>query len=388
MRILHVIGSIDPAKGGPSAGVVRLAAAQALVGHRVMLAGHASPEALQRAHAAANDVPGLSLVEFTVLGGGTRADTLAPLIPGYGRARLGACVAGADVVHLHGVWEPLLLAAAALCRARATPYVCCPHGMLDEWSMRQKRLKKRLALALGFRRMLDGAAFIHALNTDEMALMRPLALRAPVSIIPNGIFPEEFSTLPAAGTFRRAHPGLGDRPFVLFLSRLHAKKGLDILAAAFTELAGRLPDVHLVVAGPDEGAGKSFAAAIATRGLSARVFVVGPLYGRDKLAALVDSAVFCLPSRQEGFSIAITEALAVGRPVVISQACHFPEVGAAGAGHVTSLDPSRIAEALEAVLNDRKAAEAMGERGRALVLSRFTWPKIAERATLAYAAAG
>lgn len=384
MRILHVIGSIDPAKGGPSAGVVRLAAAEALAGHAVSLAGPATPEALARARHAAADVPGFSRIALTILEEGGRAGLLAPLLPGRRRAQIAALLDGADIVHLHGVWEPVLLATAALCRARAIPYVVCPHGMLDVWSMRQKRWKKRFALALGFRRMLDHAAFIHALNGDEVALMRPLALRAPARIIPNGIFAEEFADLPAAGTFRRDHRPPDGRPFILFLSRLHTKKGLDILAAAFRLLAARRQDVDLVVAGPDEGAGQAFADTIADAGLSDRVHVVGPLYGRDKLAAMVDAAVFCLPSRQEGFSIAITEALAAGLPVVISEACHFPEVGESGAGHVTPLEPAAIAAALEAVLGNPDAARAMGACGRALVMGRFTWPKIAEQAVAAY----
>jgi glycosyltransferase involved in cell wall biosynthesis len=114
------------------------------------------------------------------------------------------------------------------------------------------------------------------------------------------------------------------------------------------------------------------------------VHLVGPLYGDRKHAALRSAACFCLPSRQEGFSIAILEAMACRNPVVISDACHFPEVAEFGAGHVVALDPKELAAALRNVLEDPEARQRMGAAGFRLVQSRYTWPKIAERSVLAY----
>jgi glycosyltransferase involved in cell wall biosynthesis len=171
---------------------------------------------------------------------------------------------------------------------------------------------------------------------------------------------------------------------VLFLARLHPKKGLDILADAFAQLATHHGKAHLVVAGPDGGAQEDFTRRIAQLNLTARVHVVGPLYGRDKFAAMVDAGCFCLPSRQEGFSVAITEALACGLPVVASESCHFPQIVASGAGRVTPLDAAAVAQALRDVLADPSRRAEMGRRGRELVERHFTWPRIAPRMIGAY----
>ena len=147
----------------------------------------------------------------------------------------------------------------------------------------------------------------------------------------------------------------------------------------------KLPDVHLVVAGPDDGQQQDFERRIQAAGVASSVHMVGPLYGADKLAALRDAAVFCLPSRQEGFSIAITEALAMGLPVVITRACHFPEVTEARAGIETDLDARQVADGLIEVLSNAARAKSMGEAGAALVRERFTWPSVARRTLECYA---
>jgi glycosyltransferase involved in cell wall biosynthesis len=203
-------------------------------------------------------------------------------------------------------------------------------------------------------------------------------------IIPNGVFLEELEPLPTAGEFRSRFPELGDAPYVLFLSRLHFKKGLDYLSDSFAAVAKVHPQVKLVVVGPEDGAGEDFRQRIRSAGLENRVLMPGPLYGVDKLRALVDAAVFCLPSRQEGFSVAILEALACRSPVVISDECHFPEVQTEGAGYSTPLTNQAVTEALLKVLADPQQAKSMGDRGRAMVESRYTWQAVAKQSLELY----
>jgi len=375
MKIAHVISSLDPAAGGPPMVATRLAAAQAGLGHHVTLIAYAPPnhvrENIDRAMAGLPH-PDRLVIEYLAAPRGLSRITAS------GAYRQLRSRPAADFMHLHGVWNPIIRAAARAAIDRRVPYVITPHGTLDPWSLKQRALKKRIALAMGYRDMLNRATFIHTLNVDEQRLLDPLHIKAPREVIPNGIFLEEIANLPDPGTFRAAHPELGDAPFVLFLSRLHYKKGLDYLAAAFAKAVARIPGAHLVVAGPDGGARADFEAQIRTLNLSG-VHLVGPLYGKDKLAALVDAALFCLPSRQEGFSIAITEALACGLPVVISDQCHFPEVEEVGAGIVTPLDIDKIANAITTLLQDESLRTSMGAAGSELVRSRYTWPKVAER---------
>ncbi|RRY20158.1 glycosyltransferase, partial [Brucella anthropi] len=136
--------------------------------------------------------------------------------------------------------------------------------------------------------------------------------------------------------------------------------------------------------GPDGGVEDEFRERIRQYGLEARVHMTGGLYGSAKIAALKQSACFCLPSRQEGFSVAITEALACGVPVAITDACHFPEVAEAGAGVVCALDPMAVASALEQILEDPDRAKRMGAAGARLVRANYTWPRIALQTIAAY----
>lgn len=359
----------------------RLAAAQALAGHEVHLAAVERPDRREVIRKSVEGVPGFDqIVQHPIAPPGK-----AERILGYQtKAFLQPVTQNIDVAHLHGVWETILRVVATHCRRMGKPYLLMPHGMLDPWSLGQKKLKKKIALALGYRTMLNGAAALHLLNADERRLIDPLKLICPTVVIPNGIFLEEVEPLPPAGSFYGRHPELSGRPYILFLSRLHYKKGLDYLGDAFAEVAQKLPEVQLVVVGPDDGAQAQFEAAVTQAGLQNRVHIIGPLYGKDKLAAIVDARCFCLPSRQEGFSVAIAEAMACGVPVVISDACHFPEVAEVGAGIVVKLDASAVADGLVRVLSDPAAARKMGQAGRELITTRYTWPSIAQQTLAAY----
>lgn len=378
VRILHVIDSLDPRCGGPPAVVLRLAAAQAGRTDSASILSYRTPGGDDRVTASMKAIPGMDRVPVVLV---DRERGLVSRIAGGSlKAWCRQHLASWDVVHIHGVWDPAVRASAAEARRQGVPYVLVPHASLDPWAMRQtpmKRIKKALAMAVQVRSLFNGATFVHSLNDAESAGIRTAGIHAPLEIVPNGIFPEEIRVFPEPGRFRAAHPELGSDPFILFLSRIHVKKGLDFLVAAYDVAARQSPSLRLVIAGPDDGELGRLKADIAARGIGDRVHVIGPVFGLDKYSALVDASAFCLPSRMEGFSVAILEALACRCPVIISPQCNFPEVARNGAGIEVELDAAKIADAMLGLLRDPEKGRSMAARGRTLVEGHYTWPSIA-----------
>ena len=378
MRIVQVIPSLDPADGGPPQVALRIGEAQARLGHEVTLLHLEPPRDRATAVAGLVDLlPGSRMIHLETA---PRPAGLSQRFSAWkGRiARLKP-----EIVHLHGVWEPEIVAGARECRSHGIPYVVETFGTLNPWSLAQKRIKKRLFLALLYRRMLRGASFLHALNLQEAGHLEALGFGTGVEVFPNGVFLEEFADADADDA-RRSIPALGSAPYVLFMARLTPMKGLDILADAFIEVAGRLPEPHLVVAGPRGASAEDFEQRIAAAGVADRVHVVGEVGGSRKYGLLRGAACFAQPSRNEGFSVSILEALASSLPVVITPECNFPEVAEHEAGAVVPIDSAAVASALTGFLTDRNRAAAIGANARRLVETQYTWEAIATRCVEAY----
>ncbi len=206
----------------------------------------------------------------------------------------------------------------------------------------------------------------------------PYSHGAPGVIVPNGLNLDDYAVLPPAGSFRALHPEIGARRIVLFLSRLNFKKGLDVLIPAFARAVIRNPDLHLVLAGPDDGMKAKAEAWIAAEGIGQRTTFAGMLDHPAKLAALRDAAMFVLPSYSENFGIAIVEAMACGVPVAISDRVNIcREIESAGAGLVAMPEIDAVVRQIETLAGDPAAATRMGARGKILAAERFAWSRIA-----------
>jgi glycosyltransferase involved in cell wall biosynthesis len=258
------------------------------------------------------------------------------------------------------------------------PYLLRPHGTLDPFLWRRHRWRKLVMELLFQNRVLRWAAALHYTADDEMTLAAPYAQGAPGIVVPNGLDLGEYADLPAPGLFRAVHPQIGERKIVLFLSRLNFKKGLDLLVPAFARAARNRPDLHLVIAGPDDGDRVATEARVAEEKIGERTTFVGMLDHRAKLACFRDSAMFVLPSYSENFGLAIVEAMACGLPVAISDRVNiWREIETAGAGLVAPPEIGAVARQIETLVDDPARAAAMGEKGRALVSERYSWAKIA-----------
>jgi glycosyltransferase involved in cell wall biosynthesis len=371
MRILHVCSGLDPRAGGPPAVVLGLARAQAAAGAEVGVLS-----TFQK------DVD-LSIGE-ALRAGGVRVEMVGPAIsrllwhPRLKRSMVEA-VGRADVVHIHAVWEEAQHRAAAVARRLGVPYLMMPHGMLDPWSLLQSRTRKRLYMGWRLRRDLDHAAALCFTTDSERDLVRPLGLRPPSIVEPLGLDLREFEHLPPERRFRSRFPALAGRPIVLFLSRIHPKKGLDVLVPAFAR--AQTGDAMLVIAGPDQdGYRATVERMIGQHGLTDRALFTGMLRGIERVEALVDADVFALPSYQENFGIVVAEAMAAGCPVIISDQVNLhDQVTRSGAGAVVSTKVELVAAEITRFLADGASRVEAGRKGRAFALEEYDWAKVAMR---------
>ncbi len=372
MKVLHVISSIDRRKGGPSAAVIGLANAQVQAGYQASIITTFTREEDSsddsRSPAEAKNAP------ITRVG---PCRTPAVWHPQLSSA-LKFAIGGANIVHIHGVWESIHRLAAAIARNQAKPYIFQACGMLDPWSLRQKRLKKALYLHWVLRCHLESASALHYDTAMEAGLAGELGLTPPTLIRPNGVDVAEFKELPAAGTFRRSLPQhMAERPLVVFLGRVHPIKGIDTLIRALPKLADST--VGLVIVGPDaEGTKATLAALADALGVSNRIHFSGMLHGKDRVAALRDAKVFALASQHENFGIAVIEALAAGIPVVLSdQVGIHAEVVANGVGSAVPVDADAFAAAINHWLKVDGENDGLSNRCRNFVFENFDWANIA-----------
>lgn len=281
-----------------------------------------------------------------------------------------------DLVQTHGLWMFPTLAAATWHRRTRRPFIVHPHGMLDAWAVNNSRWKKRLAGFLYENAMLRRAACLRALCTSEAQAIRAYKLRNPVCVIPNGVDlpnPEQFPPPPWA---EKIEPG---RKVLLYLGRLHPKKGLANLLRAWAQAPA--PDWSLAIVGWSQGGHEAELKQLAgSLGLERSVHFLGSQFGEAKASAYHHADAFVLPSVSEGLPMVVLEAWAHGRPVLMTPECNLPEGFTTGAALQIGAEPEAIASGLQDLrsLTDTERRE-MGERGRKLVAARFTWASIARQ---------
>lgn len=329
MRILHIVGSINPAAGGPTE-AIRMIIRYRPPGYEAEVATLDSP-----------DAPFLSEFSFEVhaLGNRKKSWYSPQLIPWLVKNR-----DRFDGIIVHGLWEFTGLA-SLIAIAGHKPFLVFTHGMLDPYFKRRyplKHVKKWIYWLLAQYWVLRAASRV--MFTTE--LERDLATKTfwlwhwnpmVVSYGADPQLPEIDALVPA---FYEVCPELDvydeGRSYLLFLSRIHPKKGCDLLLQAFAAVAPAHPKLHLIMAGPDAtGMRKDLQPIVDQAGLAQRVHWPGMLKGDAKWGAFAVSDAFVLPSHQENFGIAVAEALACGRPVLISDQINIaPEIEADGCGIV------------------------------------------------------
>lgn len=328
VHILHVIGSLSPADGGPPEAVRQLARAYAQTGDSL-------------------EIVCLDPADALFLGSiGCPVHALGPAW--LGRYRLSrrivrwlrSNIARFDGVVMQGIWTFPGVAVRAVARRAHKPYCIFTHGALDPWFNKKyplKHLKKLLYWPIQYRVLRDALAVLFTTDMErDLALTSFHPNRWNSLAIPYGIGEPEGDPAAQVEAFYAAVPSLRNRRFLLFLARIHEKKGCDLLLQAFARLASEFPSVDLVMAGPDQvGLQLKLQQFAAQHGIAKRIHWPGLIGGDLKWGALRAADAFVLPSHQENFGISVVESLAAGRPVLISNQVNiWPEIKNEGVGLV------------------------------------------------------
>jgi glycosyltransferase involved in cell wall biosynthesis len=330
MKILHLLSTIDPRAGGPAEGVRQSGLNMTALGHEVEVVTLDDPAA-----------PWLAAFPLTV-------HALGPSRGNYGLTPhlvpwLTTHAARFDAVIVNGLWQYHSYGAWKALRTSAVPYYVFPHGMLDPWFKRTyplKHLKKALYWPWAEYRVLRDARRVLFTAEEERVLARQSfrLYRANEEVVAFGTNPPPAFSSALRDAFLSAFPELDGKRLLLFLGRIHEKKGCDLLIKAFAEVRHIDPRAHLVMAGPDSGEWTPALQKLAREvGVADRITWTGMLLGDMKWGAFQASDAFVLPSHQENFGIAVAEALGCGLPALISDKVNiWREVEADGAGFVAT----------------------------------------------------
>ncbi len=288
-------------------------------------------------------------------------------------------VAWADLVHSHGLWLSSNHRVARLANRLGKPLVISPRGMLESWSKNHRRTRKTLAWYFREAGILRRASAFHATSDAEADTIRQLGFSQPIFVQPNGT---NLSPPRADREMLQAEfPALRNKRWMLFLSRLHVKKGLDWLLHAWAAVQPAYSDWHLVIAGGDlDGTRRQFEAIAREKNLEASVTFTGEVSGSRKASALANAEIFVLPSRSENFGNVILEALSYGLPVITTKATPWPQIAEAGCGWWIDPDLPSLERALrEAMSKPMEDLRAQGIAARRIAGHDYAWAQIAIR---------
>jgi len=293
-----------------------------------------------------------------------------------------------DLVHTHGLWTYLSIATTRWSKSNGgvapRPYLVSTHGMLDPWALHNSRWKKMIAAFAFEKRHLENAACIHAFNQSEAAAIRVFGLKSPICVIPNGV------TVHANEKSDQTPPWakhmLGGRKVLLYLGRLHPKKGLIILLEAWKQASKGKKGWLLVIAGWDQGGHQRNLEQLARDlKITDSVHFAGPVFGKQRDAAYQNADAFILPSLSEGQPLVILEAWSHALPVLMTPECNIREGFEKQAAIRIHPTMEGVAQGLRKLfaLNE-SALKEMGRRGRDLVVASFSWSHSASQMCAVY----
>jgi len=292
-----------------------------------------------------------------------------------------ALIAETDVVHGHGFYVYPNWAIGNRAISKQKNLVYHPHGMFEPWILKRSRLKKRLVSLLFEDRNMGRCRLWRALTPREADQIRRQGFTAPIVVAPNGVRLEDCDgDLPVPGAPRLALPDrVTEKKRLVFMARLHPKKGLDLLVPAWAQLKQYHPRWELLIAGPDENGYRAVVETmIRELDVASATTLVGSVTGAAKRELLRSADLFVLPSYSEGFPVAVLEAMACRVPVIGTNDCNFAELETEGGGWLCAATADSVLKSLsEALQCSETELKERGQTARRLVERRYTWPAIA-----------
>ncbi len=383
MRVLHAVASLAPRHGGPTEaalGMVRALRSEG-VDARILSTNDDVGDTLdvpleqwtEHAGVPCCFVPRVRARQHTLVG-----FTYSPRYPRWLRAHGREF----DFIHVHTVFSHPANSALRVASELRVPSCVRPLGQLCRWSMQQRSWIKRLQLTLLTRRYVNSARFIHCTSQMEAEETQDLGFKSPCKVLPHGLdLPPVIAD--ARETLRRELCVASNRKLLVFMSRYHEKKGIELLIDACVTIGG---DFDLVLAGTgDESYVATLKQRIAAAGLSPRVHWRGFVQGQPKWQLLQGGDLFVLPSHSENFGIVVAEAIACGLPVIVSdQVALKEEVLTHQLGAVVPLDVTSLRLAMERLLAADGERQAIRDRAMKAAREHFSWPAAAKRLISAY----
>lgn len=279
-----------------------------------------------------------------------------------------------DILHGHGLWQYPVHQMAKLARKRNIPYIISPRGMLEPWSLTQGKLKKQLALKLFQRKDLENAACIHATAQMEVESIRQLGFKNPIAMIPNGVNLDEFpSKIPDKTKTTKK---------ILFLSRIHVKKGIENLIDAWKFIDPKIKENWQIeiVGNGDEAYIKKLKEKIIFGKISNQIIIKKPVFGKVKINLFREANLFILPTFSENFGIVIAEALASYTPVITTKGTPWEDLEKTNCGWWIDIGVKPLQKALEEALTKTdEQINTMGRNGRALIEDKYSMNSVAKQ---------
>lgn len=369
MRVLQILTSIDDESAGPSYSVTRLAKELAKQGEASELV------CLGPRDTKIMTAEGALFATYKSGGSIPRISNLLGASTSLRRAITNSAEQGA-VLHSHGLWRLPNVYPGLEARKAGVPLIVSPRGMLGAAALSFSKTKKSVFWHLAQRRSLDSLTCFHATAQSEVDDIRSFGLEQPVAVIPNGI------DIPCASNGSLFDDT--DRS-ILYLGRIHPKKGIERLIQAWALLGTRTSGWKLKIVGPLDS---SYAQNLSTE-TSARKLVnisfEGPLFGSEKDEAFRKAGLFVLPTQHENFGMVVAEALAWGTPVVCTQGAPWEGLRHNDCGWWVGHQPEDLAEAIGAALElSVEQRNSMGLKGREWMKQDFSWTGVGEKMRMLY----